>query len=382
MIPPGSTIGLLGGGQLGRMTGLAARRMGYRLAVLDPGPDSPAGQIADLEITAAFTDLEALDRLAHASDVITYEFENIPTASAEWTAERGLTHPKPSVLHICQNRAREKTFLRDAGFPCAPFAFVDSATSLREAAATVGLPAVLKTADFGYDGKGQCKLKDGVHDWDKLWAEFGAPRGILESFISFACELSVIVAANERGDFSVFPVTENIHTNHILDFSLVPARVDDHVRHTAADLACNIAEALGVVGLLAVEMFLTHDDQVVVNELAPRPHNSGHWSLDGAMTSQFEQHVRSVCGLPLGDTRPLQPTVMVNLLGDLWANGAPDWEAVLNDPGAKLHLYGKREARPARKMGHVNLVANSVEEAFRRAQAIKQRLETGAGLSG
>lgn len=374
MIPPGATIGILGGGQLGRMTGIAARQLGYRLVVLDPMKNSPAGQIADRQIVADHADPDALDQLANATDVITYEFENIPVQSVEKVAQRRLTHPKPEVLHLCQNREREKTFLRDAGFPCAPFALVDSPAALEQATATIGLPAVLKTADFGYDGKGQRKIGPPPHDWKLLWREFGASRGVLEEFISFASELSVIVARSEDGDLSVFPVAENVHTKHILDFTIVPARVTERVQQAATDLACSIAEALDVVGLLAVELFLTDDSELLVNELAPRPHNSGHWTLDGALTSQFEQHVRAVCGLPLGDPRQHRPTVMVNLLGDLWAKGEPPWHRVLGDTGAKLHLYGKAEARPGRKMGHVNLVADTVDDAFRRAQAIKSLL--------
>ncbi|MGH8016755.1 MAG: 5-(carboxyamino)imidazole ribonucleotide synthase [Opitutaceae bacterium] len=374
MIPPGATIGILGGGQLGRMTGIAARQLGYGVAVLDPSPGCPAAAIADLEVNTAYDDRDGLDRLIARSDVITYEFENVPVAAAEHAASQRPTHPAPRVLHICQNRAREKQFLRDAGFPCAPFAIVSSADELAHAAARIGLPAVLKTADFGYDGKGQRKLLAGAREWQKIWDDFDAPRAMLEGFIDFEVELSVIIAANGRGDFAVYPVAENIHTNHILDFSIVPARVLPVVAREASDLACAIAESLGVVGLLAVEMFVTRDGRVLVNELAPRPHNSGHWSIDGAITSQFEQHVRAVCGLPLGDTRAHQPSVMVNLLGDLWTGGTPDWARLLKDPGAKLHLYGKPHARPGRKMGHATIVADEIESALQRARALKAAL--------
>lgn len=379
MINPGSTIGILGGGQLGRMTGLAARHMGYGIAILEPGANCPAGQIADLEINAPYNDIAALDRLLGASQVITYEFENIPVASAEHAAAHRPTHPNSNILHICQNRAREKEFLHNAGFPVAPFAIVASAAELRDAAEKIGLPAVLKTADFGYDGKGQQKLASGEHDWDAVWASFDAPRAVIEGFVDFELELSVIVSANEARDIAVYPISENIHTNHILDFSIVPGRVPPIVAEQAADLACGIAESMGLVGLLAVELFLTRDGKLIVNELAPRPHNSRHWSLDGAQTSQFEQHVRTVCGLPLGDTRAHRPTVMVNLLGDLWASGTPDWAGCLRDPGAKLHLYGKAEARAGRKMGHINVIADEVGDALERARAIKSRLVAAAG---
>jgi 5-(carboxyamino)imidazole ribonucleotide synthase len=379
VIAPGATIGILGGGQLGRMTALAARTMGYGVAVLEPESGCPAGMVADHEFNAPYTDLAILDRLLEVADVVTYEFENVPVAAAQHAAARRPTHPAPGILHICQNRAREKQFLRDAGFPCAPFAIVTSATELAAAVGAIGLPAVLKTAAFGYDGKGQRKLAAGTTpDWAVVWREFGAERAVLEGFIDFELELSVIVAANGAHEITVFPVAENIHTNHILDFSIVPARIPPRAAQNAADIACGIAETLGLAGLLAVELFLTRDGRVLVNELAPRPHNSGHWSLDGAQTSQFEQHVRAVCGLPLGDPRHLRPTVMVNLLGDLWAAGAPDWTRILRDPGAKLHLYGKSQPRPGRKMGHVNVLADDVEDALQRARAIKTALATAA----
>ncbi|RME69407.1 MAG: 5-(carboxyamino)imidazole ribonucleotide synthase [Verrucomicrobia bacterium] len=381
MILPGACIGILGGGQLGRMTGLAARHMGYGIAVLEPTPRSPAAQIADTVIEAAYDDLDGVRRLARAADVVTYEFENIAIEAAREAAGIVPTHPRPEILHICQNRAREKQFLADNGFPCAPFAIVDSAAALREALPAVGgAPAVLKTADFGYDGKGQQKIAETPEDFEALWREFGAPRGVLEGFVDFALELSVIVAANPAGEVRPFPVAENIHTNHILDFSIVPARVPPDVARAAVELASDIARSLQLVGLLAVEMFLTRDGRVLVNEMAPRPHNSGHWSLDGACTSQFEQHVRAVCGLPLGDPSALKPTVMLNLLGDLWHRGTPDWSACLSDPHAKLHLYGKAEARPGRKMGHLNILADSADDALARARAIKARLLRAAGL--
>jgi 5-(carboxyamino)imidazole ribonucleotide synthase len=378
VILPGSTIGILGGGQLGRMTAMAARHMGYGVAVLDPSPACPAGAVSDLEINTPYDDPTGLDRLLERADVVTYEFENVPVVAAERCAARRPTHPAPRILRTCQNREREKRFLGDAGFPCAPFAIVASAEELAAAVARIGLPAILKTADFGYDGKGQRKLTSGTHDWQTVWREFGAPRAVLEGFVDFQLELSVIVAANGRGEFTVYPVAENIHTDHILDFSIVPARVLPATAREASDLACAIAESLGLVGLLAVEMFVLRDGHVLVNELAPRPHNSGHWSLDGALTSQFEQHVRAVCGLPLGDTRAHHPSVMVNLLGDLWAAGMPDWPRLLADTGAKLHLYGKPEARPGRKMGHFTVVADELDSALHRARQLKASLLAAA----
>jgi len=372
VIPPGSTIGLLGGGQLGRMFGIAARRMGYRVHTFEPSPDSPAGQISDQEFNGAYTDWCLLEAFVRSVDVVTFEFENIPAEVVDRISQSKLVHPRSEVLHICQNREREKNFLRTHHYPHAPFAVVSDQAGLDAALASIGAPAVLKSADFGYDGKGQRKIRAGDHP-DYSTFEFG--RSVLEKWIPFEREISVICARGSDGTTSVFPPSENVHTRHILDYSIVPARAEPEVQRVAAAIATNIAHDIDVVGLIAVEFFLTRDNQLIVNELAPRPHNSGHYTFDACVTSQFEQQLRAVCGLPFGSTRLLTPVVMVNLLGDLWPSGAqPDWRPVLNDPCAKLHLYGKSEGRPGRKMGHFCVMRETLDEALNGALKIKQEL--------
>jgi len=372
---PGATVGILGGGQLGRMFGIAARRMGYRVHAFEPHPDSPAGQISDVEVNAGYDDRAALERFASEVDVVSFEFENIPLAAIEAVARVCPVRPRGEVLHICQNREREKCFLHDHGFPHAPFAVVDSAQDLARALAEIGTPAVLKTADFGYDGKGQIRITDAGAP-AAIWEKFGAPRGVLEGWISFQAELSVVVARSLSGDIVTFPPSENIHQHHILDLSIVPARFPEETIAEARRLACEIALALDVVGLLAVEFFLAADGSLLVNELAPRPHNSGHYTFDACVTSQFEQQLRAVCGLPLGSAELLSPVVMWNILGHLWRDGEPDWNVILSEPRAKLHLYGKAEARPGRKMGHVCVLA-PVEEALAIIKTFKEKLGDG-----
>ncbi len=373
MIPPGATIGVLGGGQLGRMLAMAAARLGYRVHVFEPEMGCPAGRVSAREINAAYTDREALREFARGVDVVTYEFENIPLAALETVAEFVPVRPRGPALHICQNREREKNFLRANGIPCAPFWVVDSAASLAVALEELGGAGVLKTADFGYDGKGQMRV-NASDDAAEIWQRFGGHRAVLEGWVDFTHELSVVCARGLDGETSVFPVVENRHTNHILDFSIVPARVPAAAQAEARAMAQTIAGALDVVGLITTEFFLTRDGRVLVNELAPRPHNSGHFTLDACVSSQFEQQVRAVCGLPLGSTDLLRPVVMVNLLGDLWRNGAPEWPALLADAAVKLHLYGKGEARPGRKMGHFCVLSEFPADALARAEAIKQRL--------
>jgi 5-(carboxyamino)imidazole ribonucleotide synthase len=370
---PGSTVGLIGGGQLGRMFAIAARRMGYRVHTLEPAPDSPAGQISDREIEARYDDAEKLEEFARGVDVITFEFENIPSASLERVTRLRPVRPRPEVLHICQNRAREKEFLIKHGFPVADYRVVESAAEAAAEAAAMGFPCVMKTADFGYDGKGQSKLGSAA-DASEAWAELGAPRAVLEEWVDFRCEISVVCARDASGRVECFPPSENLHRKHILYRSVVPARIDPSVAREAELLAVRIARALDVVGVLAVEFFVRRDGTLLVNELAPRPHNSGHFSFDACATSQFEQQVRAVCGLPLGSPRLLSPVVMVNLLGDAWENGQPDWAALLSDPDVKLHLYGKSEVRPGRKMGHFCVLKPSVEEAVAAANAAERRL--------
>jgi 5-(carboxyamino)imidazole ribonucleotide synthase len=367
---PGGTIGILGGGQLGRMSAIAARRMGYKVKTFDPSAQACAAAIADEHVAAEWNDTGALTRFAQGCGRITLEFENIPPATVEFVAKSIPSHPSANVLAICQNRRREKEFLRASGIPCAAFAVVSSLAELQAAVQTIGFPCVLKTADFGYDGKGQVKLPTAAADLAAAWNKIGGAVGVLEAWVPFQLEISVLVARTVDGRTAVYDAAENLHRNHILHLSLSPARISAATATEARTLAVGIAEQIGLVGLLAVEMFV-QDGRIVVNELAPRPHNSGHQTFDANETSQFEQHVRAVCGLPLGGTKPLQPSVMLNLLGDLWKHGQePDWTQVLADPSAKLHLYDKGKAAPGRKMGHVTVTAPTLEDALHRAEGL------------
>lgn len=369
---PGATIGVMGGGQLGRMFAVAARRMGYRVHVFTPEENSPAGQFSDQTIVADYTDEGAVRRFARDLNVLTFEFENVPAETVEWCAYHCEVRPSGSILHLAQNRLREKTFLAEAGIPVAPFRPVRTARELSTAIEQIGRPAILKGAAFGYDGKGQQSIS--ARDVEEIWEARAGDELILEAAIDFEKELSVIVARGVDGATSIFPVCENIHRDHILDITLAPARIDFAVGQAATELACSIAEKLDLTGLLAVEMFLKPDGELLVNELAPRPHNSGHWTIEGCLTSQFEQHVRAVCGLPFGATEILRPAAMANLLGDLWQGGEPDWAAALQIEGVHLHLYGKHEPRPRRKMGHLTALASSAEEAGARVQSAREAL--------
>jgi 5-(carboxyamino)imidazole ribonucleotide synthase len=374
---PGATIGVMGGGQLGRMFAIAARRMGYRVQIFTPEENSPAGQFADLTRIADYANEAAVRRFASDVDVITFEFENIPIETIEWCARERETRPAGNILHIAQNRLREKNFLSGAGIPIAPFRAVRSAHELESAIEQVGRPAILKTAAFGYDGKGQ-QMINTRDDFDEIWSASSADELVLEGAVDFAKELSVIVARDTGGKMATFPTCENIHRNHILDVTVVPARITPAIEARAAELACAIAEKLELVGLLAVEMFLKKNGQLLVNELAPRPHNSGHWTIEACVTSQFEQQVRAVCGLPLGATDILQPAAMANILGDVWKSGEPDWAAALAVPGVRLHLYGKTEPRPRRKMGHLTATAATAEEAMERVKTARAALQRSA----
>lgn len=372
---PGATIGMLGGGQLGRMSILAGRAMGYRFQVFEPQAEGAAAMVADGEVNAPYGDAEALREFAGRCDVVTLEFENVPRQAVDVITSAGVpVHPAGEVLHICQNRRREKEFLRANDIPCADFRVVGSAGELKQAVAELGAPCVLKTADFGYDGKGQVKITEASADFDAIWRQLDAPMGVVEAFVDFKAECSVIVARGPSGETSCFPVAENIHRNHILHLSIAPARLPSPTLAAAGELAMEVAEKLGVIGLVAVELFVKRDGSVLVNELAPRPHNSGHLTIDACQTSQFEQHIRAVCGLPLGETRLLRPAVMLNLLGDLWQDGEPDWASVLTDADVKLHLYDKGEPRPGRKMGHLTVLKDSVEDALKTAKAIFEAL--------
>ncbi|MSP82843.1 MAG: 5-(carboxyamino)imidazole ribonucleotide synthase [Alphaproteobacteria bacterium] len=348
MIPPGGVIGIVGGGQLGRMTALAAARLGYRCHIYCPEPDSPAAQVAAAATVAAYDDAGALARFAATVDVVTFEFENLPHASLEALARARPVRPSPRLLELSQDRRAEKAFVAGLGIATAPFAAIERPADLAPALARIGLPAVLKTARLGYDGKGQALLRDGDDD-AAAWRGLGQVACVLEGFVDFACEVSVIVARGLDGTLATYDVVENRHVRHILATTHAPAQVAAAVADAARAIARRLAEAADLVGLLAVEMFVGRDGTVLVNELAPRPHNSGHWTIEACPTSQFEQLVRAVAGLPLGDTTRRCDAVMTNLIGaDVDA-----WPTLLAEPGAHLHLYGKRETRAGRKMGHV-----------------------------
>ncbi|MEO5720806.1 MAG: 5-(carboxyamino)imidazole ribonucleotide synthase [Chthoniobacterales bacterium] len=372
---PGATIGVMGGGQLGRMFAVAARRMGYRVHIFTPEDDSPAGQFADLTRIAQLGNEAAVRQFAAEVDVITFEFENIPIETVKWCEEERDVRPSGTILHLAQNRLREKNFLAGAGVPVAPFKAVRSAHELESALEQIGRPAILKTAAFGYDGKGQ-QMINTREDFDEIWSGTSADEMVLEGVIDFEKEISVIVARGVDGVMATFPACENLHENHILDVTMVPARVSPKVESAAAELARAIAEKMELVGLLAVEMFLKKNGELVVNELAPRPHNSGHWTIEACATSQFEQQVRAVCGLPLGSTEILRPAAMANILGDFWKGGEPNWTKALEGAGVHLHLYGKREPRPRRKMGHLTALADTVETAMQRVTDARAALRT------
>jgi 5-(carboxyamino)imidazole ribonucleotide synthase len=347
-VPPGSTIGILGGGQLGRMIALAAAALGYRCHVFCPEADSPAAQVAAAATVGAFEDEAALEAFAAAVDVVTFEFENIPVATVEWLARRVPVHPGAEVLRVTQDRLLEKDFVRGLGGGTADYGRVDSPADLETALARIGTPAVLKTRRMGYDGKGQAPIPTPA-EAPAAWTRLGPAPCIVEAFVPFTMEISVIVGRGADGATAAYVPVENRHERHILATTIAPAPISATIAAAADDLARRIAERLGVVGLLAVEMFVTADGNLLVNELAPRVHNSGHWTIEACTTSQFEQQVRAVCGLPLGSPERHADAVMQNLLGD----EAARWPEILRDPAAKLHLYGKAEARPGRKMGHV-----------------------------
>lgn len=358
---PGATIGILGGGQLGRMTALAAANLGYRCHIFCQSAEEPAAQVAAQTTIAAFDDTDAIDRFAASVDVTTLEFENVPIATLERIAEATSVFPAPSVQAVAQNRLKEKTFANNLGIATAPFQAVTSADELRAAVAEIGTPSVLKTVRMGYDGKGQVSIKAETN-LDRAWAESGAgpatEGGILEGFVDFACEVSVIVARGTDGQSAAYIPVENRHADHILDETIAPAGISPETTAAANDIAIRLAEGLDVVGLLAIEMFVTSDGAVLVNEVAPRPHNSGHWTMDACRTGQFEQLVRAISGLPLGDPTRRCDAVMKNLIGDAVDN----WPEYLADPSAKLHLYGKAETRPGRKMGHVNFLGKPIHD--------------------
>ncbi len=368
---PGATLGVLGGGQLGRMFCVAARTMGYRTVVMDPDPGSPAGRIADIHLCADYRDQDRLAEMASLCDVITTEFENVPADSLRALASTVSVYPDAGALEIAQHRDREKTFARSAGLQPVPYHVIEDESDLEAAARTVGFPAILKSARLGYDGKGQCPV-DSASALADAYAAIGNVESVLERRIHLQCEISAIVCRNPSGQMAAFPVSENRHRQGILHAGIVPARVTAETAQRARQMAFQLAEALDYVGILAVEFFIDEQGALYFNEMAPRPHNSGHYTKDACVTSQFEQQVRMICGLPPGDTRLLSPVVMVNLLGDLWH---PDWLGILQHDNIKLHLYGKDEARPGRKMGHYNVLAEDVETALGIANQVFDHLQ-------
>lgn len=372
-ILPGSTIGMLGSGQLGRMFTIAARRMGYRVATFSPDQDSPTGQVADREVVASYEDLDAIRAFARSVNVLTFEFENVSSAATAAAEAIVPVRPAGRVLHTTQNRLREKTFLAGRGFPVTPFVAVNSAQELRKALHGFGGRGVLKTTGFGYDGKGQSRLES-EFDVEDVWPAYEGAPAILEAFIDFEREISVVAARGANGQFVHYGAVENRHRNHILDLTIAPASVPEEVSREAVRITEGILESLDVVGVLCVEFFLGRDGMLMVNELAPRPHNSGHFTFDASLTSQFEQQLRAICGLPLGSTEQLKPAAMANLLGDLWESGEPNWQAAAHFPDVKIHLYGKLQARPGRKMGHLTALASTAELAARRVWQAREAL--------
>lgn len=373
VISPGAVLGVLGSGQLGRMFAIAARRMGYRVHVFSPDDDTPTGQVADREVQGRYDDLDAIARFAKDVAVVTFEFENVPADTAETAAKFAPVRPAGHVLHTTQHRIREKTFLRESGLPVPSFERVTGEGELQRAVAKLGSPVVLKTAAWGYDGKGQVVIR-AANDIPAAWRKLNTSEAICESFVDFRCELSVIGARSMTGEIVTYAPFENSHRNHILDVTAFPARVKPAVAAQATELARTVLQQLNVVGVLCVELFLTPDDQLLINELAPRPHNSGHLTIDACVSCQFEQQVRAVCGLPLGSTQQVSPAAMANLLGDEWEQGEPNWERALRFAQTKLHLYGKREPRPGRKMGHLTTLASTADEAERTVRAARESL--------
>lgn len=372
-ILPGSTLGMLGGGQLGRMFVGAARAMGYEVIVLDPDPHSPAGGLASEHLARRYDDREALDYLARRCSVVTTEFENIPADTLAWLAQTVAVHPSAEALQVAQHRLREKEFFRAVGLNTADFMAIESAADI-EVARDFAFPAILKTATLGYDGKGQV-VCDRFAELADAFRQVGGKPCVLERRIDLACEVSVVLARSQAGEVTCFPLAENRHAGGILDVTLVPASVSAELADAALDAAARIADGLDYCGVLAVEFFISSDARVLVNEMAPRPHNSGHYTLDACVTSQFEQQVRMVCGMPAGSCELYRPVAMLNLLGDIWPrNGVPPWDRVLARSLAKLHLYGKQEARPGRKMGHVNCLGQSRAAAEALLEEIRQLL--------
>jgi 5-(carboxyamino)imidazole ribonucleotide synthase len=372
VVQPGSTIGIFGSGQLGKMMAVVAKQMGYRVHVFSPENDTPAGQVADLEIVSAYEDLDAVEKFAQGVDVITLEFENIPVAALAAAAKFVDVFPGNRALEIPQHRSKEKNFVRDNGISTCEFEIVRSLDELKQACMSI-MPGVLKTVTGGYDGKGQFVIRS-TEDIETAWAELKTDEAILEELIEFQYEFSVIGARSSNGRFAAFPAFRNDHRNQILDVSVSPAGLSDELESKAGAVVELVMQELGAVGVLCVEFFY-RDGEILVNEIAPRPHNSGHLTIEGHTTSQFEQHIRAVCGLPLGCTQQIKPAAMANLLGDVWDDGEPRWAAALAFAGTELHLYGKHEPARARKMGHVTTLAATVEQAKQIALEARSALQ-------
>lgn len=372
---PGGTIGVLGSGQLGRMMAIAARRLGYRVAVFSPEANSPTAQVADIEVVANYDELDRVAEFARTVDVLTFEFENVAAAATETAAQFTTVRPAGRVLHTTQHRLREKGTLRAAGLPVTPFLPVHSLAELRAALATLGAPAVLKTASWGYDGKGQVKIAR-PEEAETAWQALKTDEAILEQMIDFEGELSVVGVRSVDGDSVTYGPMHNTHANHILDLSVFPAALPQSVADAAITITHEVLRTLDVIGVLCVEFFLTRDHQLLINETAPRPHNSGHLTIECHATSQFEQQVRAVCGLPLGSAQPRSAGAMANLLGHVWSPRPPNWLAALRFPSVNLHLYGKQEPRPGRKMGHLTAWAPTSAEAVAEVQAARAALQS------
>ena len=360
------------------MFAIEARKLGYRVHTFSPDTDTPTGQVADIETSARYEDLDAVRNFARVVDVITFEFENVPSAAVEAAAEFTAVQPGGDILHTTQNRLREKTFLSTNGFPVADFKPIKLIDDLYRGVEKLGTPSVLKTAGFGYDGKGQSKIT-AIGEISSAFASLDGRDAVLESFVDFEKEVSVVCSRSATGNFVHFGVIENEHRDHVLDVSFAPAVVSAKVFSEAIEISRNIAETLDYVGTLCVEFFLTKDEKLLVNELAPRPHNSGHLTFDACVASQFEQQLRAVCGLPLGSTEYYRPAAMANLLGDVWENGEPDWASAMRNPSVKMHLYGKSEPRLGRKMGHITAMANDAAEAASVVREARKRLTVTGG---
>ena len=376
MILPDSILGVLGGGQLGRMFVVAARNMGYRVWVLDPDPDSPAGAIADYHLRAEYRDEAALTDMGKNCAAITTEFENVPAETLQFLESRVPVRPASSAVAIARDRIMEKTFIREQGLATAPFFAIHKEDDLADACQQLEMPALLKTAQLGYDGKGQLAVSN-ADEARQGFQRLGSTPCALEERVALELELSVILVRSVTGETAVYPVAENRHVNGILDTTCVPARVSAELAAQAEHMARKLADAMQYCGILAVEFFLSRGGELLINEMAPRPHNSGHYTLDACMNSQFEQQVRALCGLPPGSTALLSPVVMVNILGDWWHEGAPPpWERLFNHPQTKLHLYGKQHARGGRKMGHFNCLAAKLDQAIHVAEQVRAELAT------